>query len=120
MLGTKGEVLYVGKAKALKRRVASYTRPEGLPLRLQRMIAETAAMEFIVAKAMCMILPSRGRRRIIPLSARCSSSLVGSPTRNSSGAMSIRTCAACMLMITHASSLRLRGTQQEAIQKTLR
>lgn len=48
MLGAKGEVLYVGKAKALKRRVASYTRPEALPIRLQRMIAETAAMEFIV------------------------------------------------------------------------
>jgi excinuclease ABC subunit C len=48
MLGEKGAVLYVGKAKALKRRVASYTRPEGLPLRLQRMIAETTAMEFIV------------------------------------------------------------------------
>lgn len=47
MLGAKGEILYVGKAKNLKKRVASYTRPDRLPLRLQRMIAETQSMEFV-------------------------------------------------------------------------
>ena len=47
MLSEKGEVLYVGKAKSLKKRVVAYTRPEKLPLRLQRMIAMTSLMEFV-------------------------------------------------------------------------
>ncbi|MFN3701188.1 MAG: excinuclease ABC subunit UvrC [Alphaproteobacteria bacterium] len=47
MLGEGGEVLYVGKAKALKRRVSSYTQLSKLPLRLQRMVALTRAMEFV-------------------------------------------------------------------------
>ncbi|HRK97390.1 MAG TPA: excinuclease ABC subunit UvrC [Alphaproteobacteria bacterium] len=47
MLNELDEILYVGKAKALKRRVTSYTRPMLLPQRLQRMIAQTARMEFI-------------------------------------------------------------------------
>lgn len=47
MLSDKGEALYVGKAKSLKKRVVSYTRPEGLPFRLQRMIAATESMEFV-------------------------------------------------------------------------
>lgn len=47
MVDDRGRVLYVGKAKALKKRVASYTRPQGLPLRLQRMIARTRTMEII-------------------------------------------------------------------------
>ncbi len=46
MLSARGEVLYVGKAKALKKRVLSYTRPDKMPQRIQRMIALTAAMEF--------------------------------------------------------------------------
>ncbi|MBI2235958.1 MAG: excinuclease ABC subunit UvrC [Magnetospirillum sp.] len=47
MLNAKGDVLYVGKAKSLKKRVAAYTKPERLPLRLQRMVAETATMEVV-------------------------------------------------------------------------
>lgn len=47
MLNEAGEVLYVGKAKSLKRRIVSYTRPLLLPARLQRMIAQTRSMEFI-------------------------------------------------------------------------
>jgi excinuclease ABC subunit C len=47
MLNAKGDALYVGKAKSLKKRVVAYTRPDRLPLRLQRMIAETTAMEVI-------------------------------------------------------------------------
>lgn len=47
MINVKDEVLYVGKAKNLKKRVMSYTRPERLTIRLQRMISETTRMEFV-------------------------------------------------------------------------
>ncbi|MDY0028711.1 MAG: excinuclease ABC subunit UvrC [Pseudobdellovibrionaceae bacterium] len=50
MLNETGDVLYVGKAKRLSRRVVSYTRPLLLPVRLQRMIAQTRHMEFIKTK----------------------------------------------------------------------
>jgi len=42
-----GEVLYVGKARSLKKRVASYARGVAHTDRIARMIAETAAMEFV-------------------------------------------------------------------------
>lgn len=47
MLGAKGEVLYVGKAKNLKRRVLSYTQVDKLPRRLQQMVAHTLGMEIV-------------------------------------------------------------------------
>lgn len=47
MLDARGDVLYVGKAKSLKKRVTSYTRPAQLPVRIQRMIAATASMMFV-------------------------------------------------------------------------
>ncbi len=47
MLNAAGDVLYVGKAKALQRRVLSYAQVEKQPLRLQRMIAETVDMLFM-------------------------------------------------------------------------
>jgi excinuclease ABC subunit C len=47
MIDERGEVLYVGKAKALRKRVAAYTKPQALPARLQRMVALTRAMEFV-------------------------------------------------------------------------
>ena len=47
MLGAEGDVLYVGKAKNLKKRVVNYTRPEKQTLRIQRMIALTRSMEFV-------------------------------------------------------------------------
>jgi excinuclease ABC subunit C len=46
MLGSGGDVLYIGKAKSLKKRVFSYTQPEKHPIRIQRMVAQTAHMEF--------------------------------------------------------------------------
>ncbi|MEI8321414.1 MAG: excinuclease ABC subunit UvrC [Alphaproteobacteria bacterium] len=48
MLGDKNQVLYVGKAKNLKNRVTSYTRPDKLSIRIQRMISLTQKMEFVV------------------------------------------------------------------------
>jgi len=50
MLDESGQVLYVGKAKNLAKRVASYTRPEILTYRIQKMISETRAMEIVISK----------------------------------------------------------------------
>ncbi len=47
MIGLKGDVLYVGKARSLKKRVASYTRLSGHTNRIARMISATASMEII-------------------------------------------------------------------------
>lgn len=47
MLAEDGAVLYVGKAKSIKKRVASYTRPQGQTNRIARMIALTASMVFV-------------------------------------------------------------------------
>ncbi len=47
MIDAKGAVLYVGKARSLKKRVQSYTRPTGQSARLMRMIQQTTAMEFV-------------------------------------------------------------------------
>jgi len=47
MMNAAGDVLYVGKARSLKKRVQSYTRAQGQPTRIARMIAETAGMEFV-------------------------------------------------------------------------
>ena len=44
MLNAEGEVLYVGKAKSLKRRVASYTRATGHTRRIAQMISLTSSM----------------------------------------------------------------------------
>ncbi|MCM5557754.1 excinuclease ABC subunit UvrC [Pleomorphomonas sp. JP5] len=50
MLSVSGDVLYVGKAKSLKKRVTNYTRLGQLPTRIIRMVQATAAMEFVVTK----------------------------------------------------------------------
>ncbi|MDB5600421.1 MAG: excinuclease subunit [Xanthobacteraceae bacterium] len=47
MIDAKGDVLYVGKAKNIKKRVVAYTRPTGHVLRIARMISATASVEFI-------------------------------------------------------------------------
>jgi excinuclease ABC subunit C len=40
-------VLYVGKAKNIRKRIIAYTRPTGYDSRIERMIAATAALEFV-------------------------------------------------------------------------
>ncbi|QDG76489.1 excinuclease ABC subunit UvrC [Labrenzia sp. PHM005] len=50
MLDENGDVLYVGKARSLKKRVTSYTRLQGQSNRIMRMILATTAMEFVVTK----------------------------------------------------------------------
>ena len=47
MLDAAGEVLYVGKAKNIRKRITSYTRPTGHDTRIERVIAGTAAVEFV-------------------------------------------------------------------------
>ncbi len=51
MLNEKGDVLYVGKARALKKRVVTYSHVMKLPNRLKRMVAETVSMEFITTNS---------------------------------------------------------------------
>ncbi len=47
MMAANGDVLYVGKAANLKKRVQAYTKPYDQPARIARMIANTATMEFV-------------------------------------------------------------------------
>src|SRR5215469_4277747 len=47
MIGAGGEVLYVGKAKNIRKRVLSYARPTGQVTRIARMVAITASIEFV-------------------------------------------------------------------------
>ena len=47
MLDRAGEVLYVGKAKNIRKRVTAYARPTGHDSRIERMIAATVALEFV-------------------------------------------------------------------------
>src|SRR4029079_19300857 len=47
MVDAKGTVLYVGKARSLKKRVQSYTPVAGQSGRIARVIQATAAMEFV-------------------------------------------------------------------------
>ena len=51
MIDAAGEVLYVGKANNIKKRVLSYTRPTGHDTRIERMIAATHALEFISTRS---------------------------------------------------------------------
>jgi|JI9StandDraft_2_1071091.scaffolds.fasta_scaffold12236_4 excinuclease ABC subunit C len=47
MLGAAQDVLYVGKAASLRKRVQAYTKPFDQPARIARMIASTVSMEFV-------------------------------------------------------------------------
>jgi excinuclease ABC subunit C len=47
MIDARGDVLYVGKAKNIKKRILAYARPTGLDTRIERMIAATNSMEFV-------------------------------------------------------------------------
>jgi excinuclease ABC subunit C len=50
MIDARGDVLYVGKAKNVKKRVTAYARPAGLDTRIERMVAATRTLEFVVTR----------------------------------------------------------------------
>lgn len=50
MMSATGDVLYVGKARNLKKRVTSYAQGREHTNRIGRMIRDTAAMEFVVTR----------------------------------------------------------------------
>jgi excinuclease ABC subunit C len=47
MIDAQGDVLYVGKAKNIRKRIVAYGRPTGYDTRIERMIASTASLEFV-------------------------------------------------------------------------
>jgi excinuclease ABC subunit C len=51
MIGAEGEVLYVGKARSIKKRIAAYLAPERQPTRIARMVAQTRAMVFVTTES---------------------------------------------------------------------
>jgi excinuclease ABC subunit C len=68
MLDAKGDVLYVGKAKSLKKRVASYAKSGGHTERIARMIAETSEMLFVTtaSEIEALLLESNLIKRLKP------------------------------------------------------
>lgn len=68
MISSRDEVLYVGKAKSLKKRVVSYTHTDRLPIRLQRMVAETTRMEFVTThtEAESLLLEANLIKKLMP------------------------------------------------------
>ncbi len=68
MQDARGDVLYVGKARALKNRVASYTQVAKLPKRLQRMVAQTRSMTIVTTRteAEALLLEAQLIKRFRP------------------------------------------------------
>ena len=68
MLDAKGDALYVGKAKALRKRVYSYTQVSRLTERLRRMVSETASMEIVTThtEAEALLLEANLIKRLKP------------------------------------------------------
>ena len=68
MLDTRGDVLYVGKARSLKARVANYAQGKGLSNRLKRMVSQCRAMEIVVtnSEAEALLLEAQLIKRYRP------------------------------------------------------
>ncbi len=68
MLDGRGEALYVGKARALRRRVTAYTQLSRLPERLRRMVAETVSLEIVTThtEAEALLLEANLIKRLKP------------------------------------------------------
>ncbi|MEA2907112.1 MAG: excinuclease subunit, partial [Alphaproteobacteria bacterium] len=50
MIDANGDVLYVGKAKNIRKRIVAYARPVAYDSRIERMVAATTALEFVSTK----------------------------------------------------------------------
>ncbi|QJQ33724.1 excinuclease ABC subunit UvrC [Sphingomonas lacunae] len=68
MLDARGDVLYCGKARALRNRVTAYTQINRLPQRLQRMVAQTRSMEIVTtnSEAEALLLEAQLIKRYRP------------------------------------------------------
>jgi excinuclease ABC subunit C len=68
MQDARGDVLYVGKARALKNRVTNYTQVAKLPKRLQRMVAQTRSMTIVTTRteAEALLLEAQLIKRFRP------------------------------------------------------
>src|SRR6195952_300324 len=68
MQDARGDVLYVGKARALKNRVTNYTQVDRLPKRLQRMVAQTRSMTIVTTnnEAEALLLEAQLIKRYRP------------------------------------------------------
>lgn len=68
MLDKSGGVLYVGKAKNLKKRVVAYTKPERIPIRIQRMVSQTVSMEIVTThtEVEALLLEANLIKRLMP------------------------------------------------------
>jgi excinuclease ABC subunit C len=68
MQDARGDVLYVGKARALKNRVTNYTQVDRLPKRLQRMVAQTRSMTIVTTnnEAEALLLEAQLIKRFRP------------------------------------------------------
>ena len=68
MLDARGDVLYVGKARALKNRVANYLQVDRLPLRLKRMVSQTRSMTIVTtnSEAEALLLEAQLIKRYRP------------------------------------------------------
>src|SRR5689334_1112238 len=68
MIAEDGAVLYVGKARSLKKRVTSYTQYSRLPARLQRMVEDTRRVEVVTThtESEALLLESNFIKRMTP------------------------------------------------------
>jgi excinuclease ABC subunit C len=68
MIGAAGEVLYVGKAKNIRKRVLSYARPTGEVTRIARMVAITSSIEFVTTatETQALLLEANLIKRLRP------------------------------------------------------
>jgi excinuclease ABC subunit C len=68
MTDTRGDVLYVGKARSLRNRVTNYTQVSRLPRRLQRMVAQTRGMTIVTTnnEAEALLLEAQLIKRYRP------------------------------------------------------
>ena len=68
MINAAGDVLYVGKAKNLKKRVSSYLRVDQMPMRLQRMVFDTHVCEIVTThtEAEALLLESNLIKQLKP------------------------------------------------------